>query len=405
MRIAIVGQAYFRPDNGQATFTVQLAEGLTTAGHEVLVLAPSEREDAYRSQQNGVILQTFKALHLPHNANMTLFQGRKMDRYIREFDPHVVHIQDHYFLSRTAVQVAKKYGYRLLGTNHFLPENLLDNFRVPSALQPLAERILWRQMLNVYRRLDAVTAPSTTAVHILQAQGLKLPLRAISCGVDLHRFHPRNEFDWAGVRRKYGLDPHKTLFLYVGRVDREKDIQIIVQGLAKLGRQDIQFGIAGKGSYMGDLQKEIDDLGLNDGRVVMMGFVSDEDLPLLLNTADVFTMPSPAELLSIASLEAMASGLPVLAANAQALPELVEHQINGYLFTPGDAGEAAEGLAWLGNRPDNWMAMCMASIKRAYGHSLEHIVAEYTSWYTEQYYYADAVWNNNNSENRPTAVI
>ncbi|MCA9981587.1 MAG: glycosyltransferase, partial [Anaerolineales bacterium] len=100
MRIALVGQAYFRPDNGQATFTVQLAEGLAAAGHAVLVLAPSERDEAYRLQVNGVTLQTFKAVKLPHNANMTLFQGRKMDRYIREFDPQVVHIQDHYFLSR-----------------------------------------------------------------------------------------------------------------------------------------------------------------------------------------------------------------------------------------------------------------------------------------------------------------
>jgi 1,2-diacylglycerol 3-alpha-glucosyltransferase len=387
MRIVLAGQAYFRPDNGQATFTVQLAHGLVRAGHEVLVLAPAPAgETAGRKELEGVQLHTFKAWHLPHNANITLGQRREMTRVVRSFNPHVVHIQDHYFLSRTAVSIAKQYNYRRLGTNHFLPENLADNFRIPRSLQPLAERLLWAQMLSVYRQLDAVTAPSHTAVKILQTQKLDLPLRAISCGVDLERFHPRNDFDWEAIRRKYGLDPNKTLFLYVGRVDREKDIQIIVRALAQLPRTDIQFGIAGKGSYMADLRQEIRHLGLDDGRVVLMGFVSDEDLPLLLNTADVFTMPSPAELLSIASLEAMASGLPVLAANAQALPELVEHQVNGYLFTPGDPTSAAAGLAWLGDRPDNWMALRMTSIKRAYAHSLEQIVAQYVQWYTEQHF-------------------
>ena len=390
MRITLVGQAYFRPDNGQATFTVQLAEGLVKAGYEVQVLAPSEREKGYRTVQNGVILQTFKAWHLPYNANMTLFHGRALDRALREFDPHLVHIQDHYFLSRTAVQVARKYGYRLLATNHFLPENLIDNFRIPALLQPVAERLLWAQMLAVYRQVDAVTAPSHTAVRILQAQKLDLPLKAISCGVDLHRFHPRNDFDWEAVRLKYGLDLHKTLFLYVGRVDREKDLQILVRGLAQLQRLDldVQVAIAGKGSYTSALQQEVDALGLNDGRVVLTGFVSDKDLPFLLNAADVFVMPSPAELLSIATLEAMASGLPILAANARALPELVEHHINGFLFTPGDPASVAEGLAWLGDRPDNWMGMCMSSIKRAYAHSLEQVVEEYVDWYVAQYYYA-----------------
>lgn len=388
MRITLVGQAYFRPDNGQATFTVQLAQGLATAGHEVLVIAPSERGEGYRTVQNGVQRHAVSAWNLPHNTNVTLFHGRVLDRAIREFDPHVVHIQDHYFLSRTAVQIARKYGYRLLATNHFLPENLADNMPLPAWLQPAVERLLWAHMLALYRQVDAVTAPSRTAVRILHAQTLDRPLKPISCGVDLHRFHPRQNLDRDALRRQYGLDPHKTLFLYVGRIDREKDIHILLRGLAQLERHDLQIGIVGKGSYLAALQEEVATLALDDGRVVLTGFVPDDDLPRLLNAADAFAMPSPAELLSIATLEAMASGLPVLAANARALPELVEHQVNGYLFTAGDPASAAAGLAWLGDHPNFWAEMCRQSIKRAYGHSLEQIVAQYVAWYTEQFYEA-----------------
>ena len=79
-------------------------------------------------------------------------------------------------------------------------------------------------------------------------------------------------------------------------------------------------------------------------RVTITGYVSDEVLRKTLTRATVFAMPSIAELQSIATLEAMASGLPIVAANAMALPHLVHHKQNGFMFEPGDVDELARRL-------------------------------------------------------------
>lgn len=74
----ITGQTFYRHDNGQAAFTIHLAEGLANTGHDVLVLAPSETGRPARSHQHGVILQTVPALDLGHNVNVTALTGRQV---------------------------------------------------------------------------------------------------------------------------------------------------------------------------------------------------------------------------------------------------------------------------------------------------------------------------------------
>ena len=121
------------------------------------------------------------------------------------------------------------------------------------------------------------------------------------------------------------------------------------------------------------LERLAQELELGD-RVKFLGFVPDDDLPALLDSADLFAMPSSAELLSIATLEAMACGKPVLAARARALPELVSDGDNGRLFRPGDAADAARCLKALIDAPERWPQMGAESRRRALGHSLEEML-------------------------------
>jgi len=130
------------------------------------------------------------------------------------------------------------------------------------------------------------------------------------------------------------------------------------------------------------LQALAKSLGLGD-RVRFTGFVPNEDLTALLNGIDVFTMPSEAELLSIASLEAMACARPLLLANAVALPELVTQGVNGYLFKPGDAQDAERCMGLLADHPEQWEAMGRASLEKAQVHSLENTIQRYETLYKE----------------------
>lgn len=121
-------------------------------------------------------------------------------------------------------------------------------------------------------------------------------------------------------------------------------------------------------------------MGLTD-RVRFTGFIPNADVPGLMNSVDVFVMPSEAELLSISTLEAMACGRPVLLANALALPELVRDGENGYLFKPGDANDLSRLMALFADQPERWSEMGAVSRQIAQAHSLDETIHKFQSLY------------------------
>jgi len=376
MRILIAGVTYYPAPNGQARATVNLAEGLARLGHTVMMVMQSDRKQAYSDERNGVLIRGVRAINLKvlhPDAYFSPFPHRSVQKIFDEFHPDIVHIQDHYPITRSVVMTAHKRRIKVVGTDHFMPGNLAPYLPGYTLLKSIYDWILWHWMLEVFNRLDTVTAPSRTAVALLRAQGLRVPAYPVSGGISLERFHPEPDLDRNAWRQRYGLATDRTVFLFVGRVDREKRLDVILRALHRLKRNDIQFCVAGYGAAMHMLQGLAQELELGQ-RVHFTGFVSNGDLPHLINSCDIFVMPSEAELLSLSSLEAMACGLPLLAANAVALPELVSDGVNGYLFQPGDDADAALRMEKLADHPELWTDMGQAGRERTRDYSLEMIL-------------------------------
>jgi glycosyltransferase involved in cell wall biosynthesis len=383
MRILIAGQTYYPAFNGQAIFTRNLAEGLAKRGHEVLVAVPSIPASVPQIAENGVQIRRIKSVPLTFihsDASYTLFPSRGVQKVVTEYRPEIVHIHDHYPISRAMVNAARRANVKVIGTNHFMPGNLTPYIPIPDLFRPVVNWALWNWMLELYQQLDVVTAPSQTAAEIIRRQGLRRKVYPISCGVDTLYFRPDYRLDRKSWRQRYGLDPNRILFLFVGRVDSEKRLDVLIQAFKRLGRNDIEFGIVGRGAAQGKYRALVDELDLQNF-VHFTGFVPDEDLPSLLNSADVFAMPSEAELLSIATIEAMACGLPILAARAQALPELVTDQENGLLFRAGDIDDAARSISLLADHPYRFSSMGRASLRKVQVHSLERTLRSYEKIY------------------------
>lgn len=384
MRILISGTTYHPALNGQAIFTVNLAEGLAKQGHEVVAVYPSEQGKAYSRTRNGVRLETvssFSLSFLHPDSFVPLPSIKRVRQILDDFQPDIVHIQDHYPTCRSVVIESKKRKLKIVGTNHFMPENLAPYIPGLSKIKPLYNRLLWNWMLEVYNRLDVVTTQSRVAADIVRAQGLRVPVFPASCGIDLNQFRPDPSVDRLACRARYGLDPGRTIFLFVGRVDKEKRLDVLLRAFQYLKRDDIQLAIAGSGAELNELQALAKKLNLGE-RVRFTGFIH-ENLHVLLNSADIFTMPSEAELLSIASLEAMACGRPVLLADAVALPELVTQGVNGYLFKPGDSKDAAHFMELLADQSERWDEMGRAGVEKAQYHSLENTIKRYEALYKD----------------------
>jgi 1,2-diacylglycerol 3-alpha-glucosyltransferase len=383
MRILISSSTYYPSMNGQAVFTTNLAEGMARKGHSVLVLLDSHHVHASRSVINGVVIEELRSISLNvfhAGVYFSPFPGKDVRRLFNDFQPEIVHVQDHYPSCRATMVEARKRGIKIVGSNHFVPENIAPYIPLLTYIKPVVFWVLWQWMLDVYKRTDVITAQSKAAANIIRQQGLKQPVLSISCGIDLQRLYPTSGEERLLYCQRYGLDPTKKIFLFLGRIDGEKRIDLLVQAMRQLQRDDIQMAIAGHGGVERSLKRMVATLGLTE-KVRFTGFIPAEDVPGLLNSTDVFVMPSEAELLSISTLEAMACGRPVLLADALALPELVRDGENGYLFKPGDVDDLVRLINQLADHPEYWRKMGITSREIASQHSLEDTIHKFESVY------------------------
>jgi len=341
LRVLIASDT-FPPDiNGAARFTERLAGGLVRNGNDVHVIAPaySKNWGTFTEVHDGVPMTVHRLrsrrviIHKTLRFVWPFTLKKKVDLILDGFEPDAIHSQSHMVLGRVLVRSGRERGIRLIATNHIMPENLLKYLHLPGFLERRVKARIWKDGGRILSKFDHITTPTKRAAELLeQAAGVQNVL-AISCGIDATKFaNPTPTTN----------KPFRVLFL--GRLDWEKHIHNLLRAMAKLPKEiDFQVEIAGDGSqrkYLGDLAKE---LKIAD-RVKFLGHITEEELPLAFERATVFAMPSIAELQSIATMEAMASGRPVVAANAMALPHLVHHGDNGYLFEPDDVDDFANCL-------------------------------------------------------------
>lgn len=346
LRVLIATDTYPPDVNGAGYFTHRLAEGLADRGHRVHVVCPSDEGDPYVRRNGRVMEHRLRSAPIPLQTDMRaavpLGMGGHIARLVQRLDPDVLHSQSHFTLSRTAMRRGRTAGIPVVLTNHFMPDNLYAHARIPEAMRTAVGDLAWRDMVRVAGEADHVTTPTPRAAALLREKGFAGEVEPISCGIDLERFHPRPA-ERSALREGFGLPDRETV-VFVGRLDEEKRIDDTIRALALVSRErDVQLALAGLGRCEARLRALAAAEGVAD-RVFFLGFVPDDELPLVYAAADVFAIASVAELQSIATLEAMSTGLPVVVADAMALPHLVEEGRNGFLFPPGEPRLLADRL-------------------------------------------------------------
>jgi len=349
----LIGTDTYHPDvNGAAYFTFRLAAGLAARGHDVHVICPSADGAASTRFEDGVTVYRLPSvptlIHPTFRVCLPPPASTRVRAVLDDVEPSVVHVQGHFPIGRSLLRAAHKQRLPLVATNHFMPDNLLAYGHIPAIARRLVCAFAWWDFTRMFNRAQWVTTPTPIAADLIRNKGLQPPIQAISCGIDLDRFHTRAD---TGLLAAFGL-PETATLLFVGRLDEEKRLQDLVGALPAIrGHVDAQIVLVGTGTQQHNLAVVADQLGVAEN-VHFLGFVPDDDLPRVYTAADVFVMPGVAELQSLATLEAMASGLPIIAADAMALPHLVHPGINGFLYRPGDVDAVSRhGLALLAEPP------------------------------------------------------
>lgn len=332
----------FPPDiNGAARFAERLAAGLARHGNEVHVLASSydnfsgARTEYY--ENSAVVVHRLKSYRLLQHKTLRyvwpIGLRSHIEQILREVKPIALHIQSHLIVGRFAVRAARHTGVKLIATNHIMPENLIKYSFVPGWLQKPVMKLAWKDAGRILRKMDAVTTPTRRAADLLERAANVSGVLAISCGIDAAKF-----------ANQVPTSNKEPIFLFLGRLDDEKRIHILLRAVAQLKEfPSVRVELVGDGGERENLERLAIELGISD-RVAFLGHVADKDLPAAYERCTAFVMPSIAELQSIATMEAMASGRPVIGADAMALPHLIHDGDNGYLFPPDDVDALAERL-------------------------------------------------------------
>ena len=379
----VIGCDTFSPDiNGAARFAERLAAGLVQRGHDVHVVAPNQ---AYRRAQprTEVIEGEPMTLHrlpslrwAPHDWLRFVWPWRSKHyarKVLDQVQPDVVHIQSHIVIGRGLAYIANERGIPVIATNHVMAENILDHTTMPKFIDDLVLKFAWADAKRTFDMTRAITTPTRRAADFLEKTVDVEGVIPVSCGIDRTQYTPV-------------IAPReKNRIIFVGRLTAEKQVEVILKAMTKLDPAlATTFDIVGGGDQRKQLEHLTAQLGLAD-RVTFHGRTSDEELRALLSRASLFVIASIAELQSIATMEAMASALPIVAADAVALPHLVHDGENGYLFEPGNVDELAARLAdVLTAEPAEYERMQRASLDGVAIHDINRTLDTFEALYRDE---------------------
>ncbi len=274
------------------------------------------------------------AIPFPGRAEYRLPLGitRKVRRDLKAFAPTLFHVSSPEFLGHGAISLARRWNVPVVASVHTRFETYPRYYGL-TFLEPLVEATLRR----FYRRCDAIFAPSESMAQLLREQRMSFDIGIWSRGVDREQFAPaRRDLEW---RRGLGIADGEVAIGFVGRLVMEKGLDVFADAVDELGRRGIRARVLviGEGPARGWFERRLP-------QAVFAGFQRGPDLGRAIASADMLFNPSVTETFGNVTLEAMAAGLPVIAARATGSQSLVTEGVTGRLVRPGAIGAFADAM-------------------------------------------------------------
>lgn len=384
MRIAHLTQSYPPMISGASLMVAQLAQEMMNHGHDVLVIAASDREYAY-TQINGKL----KVVRL-HSITNPLRVGqrfmfasrRKVLKSLSEFQPDVIHIHDPFQLGSFGLEYANKHQIPTALTTHQLPWFIASYLSDKFFIREFVEKGLWLYARWLLRRFTSVITPTKTVARVIKSKTGIIP-KAVHYGINLDIFHNRKIVDEEkSIRSKYGLPLNAQIILHTGRLDADKLVQrVILAAAGVIHNTNAHLLIVGDGQQKENLINLCKSLGI-DSRTHFTGFIADKtELARMYRTSNVFVTASEIETQGIVILEAAACGLPIVAVKATCIPEVVHEAENGFLSEPGDIEGLSQSIQKILEEPLTAHKMESKSIAIAEKFSIETSFLEHKKLY------------------------
>ncbi len=360
MNICLVTPEYFPISGGTGAYVYYLSHNLQKLGHNVHVVA-RDKKDSER-MFHGIKVHYIAGTG---NALIKFFKfGRSVSKKIKELNDQIgfdiIHanlplvpsfaIPDN---SSKAIVCAVHSTWKgeALVTKRDNPKELNPNEKAMLRFNFLL-RFFEKKLMNRSNALIAVS--KYTVNELTQLYGIsKKKVHVIYNGVDVKKFKPRS--NTIELRQEFGLEEHKKIVLFVGRLYHRKGLEILLHSIVEVLAvfNDVQFVISGTGFKKKELSLRLlaKELKIED-HVKFLGYVPDEKLPFLYSSSNIFVLPAIYENFPFAILEAQSSGLPVISTKVGGIPEFLVDNENGFIIEPGNSLQLSQKLIEILQNPE-----------------------------------------------------
>jgi 1,2-diacylglycerol 3-alpha-glucosyltransferase len=384
MNILMLSHGYPPVISGVTLVVQKVAREMVRRGHEVTVVTASDRGPAYRDEDQGVNLMRVRSAPNPFwsEGRLPILSYERLKDIVADVEPDIINTHDGALLSMQLYRLEhEKCHVPELLTCHYLPRFVTYYVHAGNVVEKVVEDITWEVTMRMINGFDHVIFPTQTQQQAFIEEGLEKPSTVISNGLDISHYSPngRPEKD---IEVRYAL-PSGPRILFVGRLAKDKKIDVLIRSMVPIwSTYRGHLILVGRGDARQQLKELAESLGLGNC-VHFLGFVPEEDLPGLYRQCHIFAIASDVEVQSIPTLQAAATGLPIVAAKAAALPELVEDDTNGYLVPPDDPSAFAVAFQKTLDQPELAARFGQASLEIGRRHAEERTFHAYEELYRE----------------------
>jgi phosphatidylinositol alpha 1,6-mannosyltransferase len=339
LRIALFSGNYNYVRDGANQALNRLVGFLLSQGAKVRVYSPVVKRPAFPPTGEMVNIKAFKVpgreeYRIPYKFPLSA------RRDLEAFAPNVVHVSSPDFVAHRAISWARRRQIPVVASVHTRFDTYLQYYGL-KYLEPAARAIMRR----FYRRCDAIVVPAPSTAAIMRAQRMNKDISIWARGVDRTQFNPeRRSLEW---RRAHGIGDDEMVVSFLGRLVLEKGLDVFADAVDEARAMGVPMRVVaiGAGPAHDYFQERLPD-------AIFTGQLTGVELATALASTDVFLNPSITETFGNVTLEAMACGLPVMAAAASGTTSLVQDNVTGRLAEPGDIEAMASELADYQRNPE-----------------------------------------------------
>jgi len=331
MKIGLFTDTYYPQINGVATSVLMLKENLEMRGHQVYVFTTTDPKAD--SKETNV----YRVPSIPFISarRVGMFYNPRLAKFIKRLGLDIIHTNTEFSLGIFGRAMARELNIPFLHTYHTIYEDYTHYIGKLGIFDPIAKMAVKKISISFCNSADKVVVPTGKVKNLLLSYNVKQDISIIPTGIELNKFskYAYNKGIVQNLRANLGIGEKDKIILYIGRISKEKNIEEILITLKTYLKDkiDVKFVLIGDGPEKSILENKAKEFGIHN-QIVFAGERPWNDIGMYYQIGDVFVSASQSETQGLTYIEALASGLPVVAKADECLDGVLEDNVNGYTF-------------------------------------------------------------------------